>query len=1247
MALPIDPNAEFEKGPRATLPPNLPDVAPSTGEVLGAAFRQDNTLGSLYDAVNNAPANPKTVPGFDPSVSIPKGYEQNAEQFAEARSPEDMEAVRQRIDRQRQTQSIVNGAGLKGMAAELAAGALDPVTIASMFVPMAGETRLARVAEMALHGAATSAVQEMGLQASQPGRTMEDSVQNVASTAILSGVLGAFIRPHVPKGEFNAVADRVHADLHSDAETALGPIDGVQRIIPEGEVKPEAAHPESRMPAQAEQERLAGVHESIDEELSQQREGLVQGSADFVRGNDARAASRELTMHETALKNAQEAHANIEEPFTAPELKDAILERMENEDKQSYGEDYDNPRYAKMRERAATKEAREAAEHDKQQTEQQRSDAQQDIDTAQDRVDRQRQEVGRLEASEQAFKDLKKHDAAMEKAASPADRVKLIADEKARTALTKGLEPPEVKAEPVIPDVPQAITEKPAPELNINPTEASTVGAAAATPTMRGDAIAKGAGVLSNTIGRVSPGARLMNSASLVARQMIQHLANIPEMLTKNYGGTATASPIERNLWKMEGIHWQGKQARNQAFRDYRERMASDPKNAPISRKEFSQEISKAMRRNDQHSIPEVAKAAKDTRRIVFEPLKQRAVKLGLLPHDVTPEGADSYLMRQYDAQKIKGNMSSWLDTLTKGFTDQGADVAEARDLAHSVTRNVLGSERGTMDWKILDDVVPKSGQLKERTLKLRDETLEPFLNNDIDRLSHSYLRSMAPEVEMTERFGSRDMTGPKEGAPDGDYAPNLQDLKDDYARMMERATTDKEKEKLYGGMEADLRDLTAVRDRLYGIYGAPKDPGHFMVRAGRLLRSVNALRLLGAATLAHFPDVANMMMRYGMGNTFAAMGKVLSSREAFNLSRNEAKRMGAALDMTMNATASILGDYAQHSQYAEQRIANGLTSTFTMLTGETPLITAVQSLTSTMAQDSLLRTAQKLKAGQSVNKDLLARMAAAGVDTDMLGRFAAQHEQFGAKVNGLHFGMSDQWADKEAASVFESAILRDAHSVTLRPGVGDTPLFMSSEWGKALRQFTTFGYAAQRGVVNPLMQGLAHGDPRAVSAMFALASMGTLSYVSKQTAAGQPIEPFDSPKFALEVLDKSNLMGWTSDVVFPALWMMGMNNLSRWSDRDPVETLGGPVVGTVLSTYGKQLPAKFINSADNAYGDPDEPQKGVSRSDAHFIRRLMPGQNLWWARSHINDLEDSIADHFDLPGKSNADRAEIASNNP
>lgn len=1241
MPIPADPNAELEKGARATLPPPIPDESPSAGDILGAAFKTSNTIGSLYDYLNHPPPNPVTKPGFDPAVSIPKGYEGNAEQFAEARSPEDMEAVRQQIDRQRQSQQIIAGAGLWGVGAEMAAGAVDPVTIASMFVPVAGETRLARMAAHAAVGGFTALTQEAGLQATQPGRMTEESIQNVASTAVLSGVLGAFIRPHVPKKEFEAVADQVHADLHTGSEEALGPIDGRQRIIPETEVKaPPIAEEHPKFANARYIASQAGEHLASQEADLTAAAGGKEAEAVNLRGDDKEVFQK--------LDEAQKA-LNESSDFLMQDRATQVTQEAKNFARRDQINDYaiQRAREAGVPEQIHPDVQARAEES----MDLQRANAQKVADLSRKSLASLQEDADRIRRVRGAESDLQLHQTAIKGAKSLDEALEALPEplrERYRRQLGENETPAgtlDVQGHPLIPDkattpepilpsVPTAISEP----LHVNPTAESTSGAAAVTtPTMRGESIARGAQTLAGTLGQVSPGARLMTSKSLIARQIIQHLANIPEMLTKNFSGEATASPIERELWKYEGIHWQGRQARTTQFKAYRERLAATGTPA-MSRKAFDEQIAKAMRRSDTHDIPEVAQAAKDTRRIIFDPLKARAIKQGLLPVDVKPEGADSYLMRQYDAQKIKGNLSGWLDTLTNGFREQGVEAAEARDIAHAASRNVLGSERGTMDWHTMDGV-GQSGQLKERTLKLPDHLLEPYLSNDIDRLSHSYLRSMAPEVEMTERFGSRDLM-PKEGAVEGEqpFAPNLQDLKDDYARMIERAGSDKEKEWLYKSMEHDLRDLTAVRDRLYGIYGQPKDPGHFMVRAGRLLRSENALRLLGAATLAHFPDVANMMMRYGMANTFAAVGKVLTSPEAFNLGRNEAKRMGAALDMTMNATASILGDYAQHSQYVEQRIANGLTSTFTMLTGETPLITAVQGLTSTMAQDTMIRTAQKIAAGQSVDKNLLARMAAAGIDESMLKRIADQHEQFGAKVNGLNFGMSDKWTDTAAASAFESAVLRDAHSVTLRPGVGDTPLFMSTEWGKALRQFTTFGYAAQRGVVNPLMQGLAHGDPRAMSAMFALASMGTLSYVSKQTAAGQPIEDFNSARFALEVLDKSNLMGWTSDVVFPALWMMGFSNLSRWSDRDPVETIGGPVVGTVLSTYGKQLPAKFIGSAESALGE-DEPQPGVNRSDLHFMRRLLPGQNLWFARSHINDLEDAIGNAFDLAGKSNADR--------
>lgn len=1074
----LDPDQMSLTDQRGSMPQEQQLQVDQSGLGLAAAVeRRSNIAGTLYERLTNPKPDVPAKPGFDPEVSVPKGYESVASIFANATSPEDIEWRRQQFEREQADHRVIQSHGGWGFAASMAAGLTDPIALASMAVPVGGATRLAQAGKLALAGGITTAVQEAGMQSLEVGRTAQESALNIAAGTVLGGVLGSVIRPHVPARSFERMADTAHEELHGEGgETILGPLDGHQRIIPEVEV------PSTPAPKQGAQEPKVSPEERI-------------------------------SAAQSKIKALDEAISQL-----TPEQQ------------------------AAWEKRGGTQGAQEKAQAE-------------------------------LKAA-QAQKDF------------------------------------------ILPPV--------GGEMHVNPEAESTAGASAvSTPTLRGESIAQGAQTLSNTIGRVSPGARLMNSPSLESRKLIQEMANLPETLTKNYEGQASASPIERELWKYDGVHNQGMTARGNQYRLYRERIAGEG-GKPLVRGEFNQEISQAMRRGDKSQIPEIAEAARQTRAIEFDPLKARAQKAGLLAEDVQAKGADSYLMRQYDTQKIKGNLTDWLQRLKEGFMRQGVDPAEAADIAHQATRNVMGSERGTMDYKVMDDIVPKSGRLKERTLNLPDALLEPYLNNDIDHVAHSYLRSMAPEVEMTERFGSRDLKD------------QLSNIHDDYARMIERAPDDAAKAKLSDQMAADLRDLTAVRDRLYGIYGQPKDPGSFAVRAGRMLRTVNALRLLGAATLAHFPDAANAMMRYGLGNTFATIGKVLTSPEAFSLGRNEAKRMGAALDMSMNATASMLGDYATHSQYPEQRVGQYLARKFTILTGETPLITAVQSLTSTMAQDTLIRTAQKVAAGQAVDKNLLARMAGAGIDEDTLRGIAEQHEQFGAKVNGLHFGMSDKWADQALASKFESAVLRDAHSVTLRPGVADTPLFMSTEWGKALRQFTTFGYAAQRSVVNPLMQGLAHGDPRAAQALFALASMGTLSYVAKQTAAGQPIEPFDSPRFALEVLDKSNLMGWTSDVIFPALWMGGFKSLSRWSDRDPTETIGGPVVGTVFSTYAKQLPGKFAASA----GLAEEGQKGIDRSDLHFMRRLMPGQNLWYARNAINALEDSMGDAFGLEGKSNADRA-------
>lgn len=101
-----------------------------------------------------------------------------------------------------------------------------------------------------------------------------------------------------------------------------------------------------------------------------------------------------------------------------------------------------------------------------------------------------------------------------------------------------------------------------------------------------------------------------------------------------------------------------------------------------LTQREFRHEISKAMRRGDEHPVPEVAEAAKAFRAQVFNPLRDEAIKLGLLPENVKTLGAESYVTRVYNRERIIAERDRWTDILTRHVTgkrDGAASKFEAR----------------------------------------------------------------------------------------------------------------------------------------------------------------------------------------------------------------------------------------------------------------------------------------------------------------------------------------------------------------------------------------------------------------------------------------------------------------------------------------------------------------------------------------------------------------------------------------
>lgn len=1181
-------------------------------DTVSAAFEQNNLIGGAIYRHNHPEPNSPYDASFNPLDHIPKGYEDQADFFSDANSVNDIEWRRQYLDHSHELNRMIQANPKLGTVSALASGLVDPINVAAMFVPVAGETRLARMGYSALQVGATTAAQEAAFHAVDPTRTTEGSLENIGTSALLGGVIGGLIRPRLKGVDIDELAN----EARTNPEKVLG--DPTVRVFNDAYPKP----PESVQSVSNDLHDLAesmSVHEG---EMTDEQLKAFQGLRSDVQAKEnldglgKRVPKQQGRANDggqgTEVKQPLQVYRGTEIPLAPEHFDEEALGKASGHPSSGLGVFFTN-------------DAEDAAHYGSK------------VETA--NLDIRNPKIIKfenlpsfdsLDEAAKFRKNLQKqgYDGIILDASHLDGPTQYVAFKPEQVVHVKPAQPdftnPKAFEVPTL-DVP------PEGFGHVNMSDESTVGAAASRESnLQTERVAPGAQtIVEGPLGHVTPGGRLLSSPLLSTRKLAQRLGNVNQILVKNAAGEATSIPIERKLWKAEGLWMQAKDERDAMYKTYKQRLDAAGQQ-PLSRSDWNETVSQAMRRGDAHPIPEVAQAAQQTRAKVIDPYWQRAQKAAADGALQLPEEsklyADSYLMRQYDAAKIKGDIKGFIDTIRNHLVlHENMDPAEATDAAHHAMRSVLGSERGTMDWKVFDDVVGKTGRLKERTLAIPDKVLEPYLNNDIDSLTHSYLRSMAPTVEMAEEFGNIDLK------------TQLQEIKDEAALQIERANASGDTAKaqaLYKQMESDSRDIAAVRDRLYGKFGNPKDPSSFFVRAGRMLRLNNAWRLLGGATLSHIPDFANIVARYGMQNTMAATMKLASSLDAIKLTRLEAHRMGLGLDMAMN-TASLLGDFGSHSQFAEQRIGQKIAKGFTIATGETPLITMTQMMASTIAQDELLRAAEKSGAGGVLNKNLVTRLASAGIDESMLQRIADQHAQFGKEVNGLKFGMSDIWKDKQAAMAFETAILKDAHNVTLRPGVMDTPLFMSTELGKLIFQFKSFGFAAWAGILQPTAQGMVRGDPRSFAAVLALASTGALSYVLKQKAAGQPIETDNPGRFALEVADKSNLMGWTAEAIFPALWQMGFKDLSRWSDRDPIETFGGPSFGTLASTLARRLPAKIM-------GNPDDPANTFKRSDLHFIRRtFLPAQNLWWARRGINDAEDTVGDMFAIPGESNKDRME------
>ena len=688
--------------------------------------------------------------------------------------------------------------------------------------------------------------------------------------------------------------------------------------------------------------------------------------------------------------------------------------------------------------------------------------------------------------------------------------------------------------------------------------------------------------------GYMTPISRVISSPSRNARITALELAENNFALRGNQRGFETPVAAET---RVRG--WRREEAavvvtNKQAYAKYK----ADGGDLNYTR--FREEVGDAMRNGDIHGNAAVQDAARALRQVV-DRVKVAQQDLGLLPPDAELKalGQTSYFPRIYRVGKIVEERDKFRELLVNWWS-RGASAMPREDaeIAADATINKIVGAKIPQDFvNVFTVKVP--GSSRQRTLNLPDKMMRDYLESDANYVLQRHIREAAPDIELTKVFGHRNLES------------QLKAIQDEYDELMRARPQDQAK--LAKARENDIRDITAMRDRLVGTYGMPDDPSSFFVRAGRAMRNVNFVTKLGGMTVSAIPDLARGVMVNGFSKTMKGYGALISKSPAFAANKSEMKKMGVMVETVLNSRSRLMADLVDSSTRTNAAEAglDRVTDVFGKLTLMGQYNDINKAINGMVTADSILSGAASAP-----------RIAKLGISPATAARINDQFRKYGEVLDGWHIGNFDKWDDDYAAGVFQSAVLKDTNNIIITPGVGDTPLWASSPIGRTVFQFRSFTTASYN---RATIGGLSEGTAQFYYGTAFQIALGALTYSLKQAANGKEVD-WSPQKLTLEGIDRSGILG-------P---LMEYNNMAEKATGGMFGL--GPLLGTC--TQSRYASRGFIGSAlGPTFGLLDtvtDVTAGVLNGDAgdrvlHSVRTLLPGNNLFWIAPLINQVDPGM----------------------
>lgn len=568
---------------------------------------------------------------------------------------------------------------------------------------------------------------------------------------------------------------------------------------------------------------------------------------------------------------------------------------------------------------------------------------------------------------------------------------------------------------------------------------------------------------------------------------------------------------------------------------------------------QFRHRVAMAMRRGDTDSMddaasPYITQAAKKYRE-TFDFIKKEAESVRLFERElqkqldeavdpvlkaeltnkikklrgegITSNNAVSYLPRIYRVDKIMENQQGFLSIVetyarrTLRLDSQSAKVY-ANDVLDTVThRRPYMDLEGSADSL---DFVKTPSSAQARTLDIPDELLEEFLENDIETLLRHHVKTMGMDIELTRKYGDISMSGV------------IDDITEEYSTLMKQASDAGKRNELKKSMEADLRDVRGLRDRLRGTYGASKDPHALSSRFVRSMKSVNTLAGMGSAVVSSVPDIARLVMVEGFENAYKKGFATLFNSQAKlvkQLGRKELDQAAIAVDASLGLRSHAMSDLGDlfGSRYGLERKLNQATGMFFLFNGLNIWNQALKEMAGNMTM--LRMTEGLMKPWSKLTKADQEKFLKNGIGEQDHMRMQSLIKQFGQKEGKEWLPNTEAWSDPTMRLKFRNALNQNVERTIITPGAGDRALWTSTEFGSMLTQFKSYGQGA---MVRMLTAGLQEKDGAFWQGAFLIVGLAGIINEIKRLQYGIDSNE-DAGTKLINAIDRSGIGGWFTDV--------------------------------------------------------------------------------------------------------------------